>query len=310
MNLRHITLNQVRIFLSVARQLSFAKAAQALHLSPPAVSLQVKQLSETVGQPLFEQIGKKIFLTQAGQLLVAACQDIESRLETLSQDLLAINGVEKGKLHLAIITTVKYTIPEQLGAFCTEHRGIEVSLFVGNRETLLHRLHNNEDDLYIMGQPPQGTDTESQPFADNPLVVIAPPNHQLAGKKNIPPQKIASEPFIQRENGSGTRLTTESFFAQHGITLQTKLEISSHEAIKQTVASGLGLAVVSASTVKSELALGQLVTLDIKGFPLMRRWYVVNRRGKKLSPAALMFKNRLLNLVQKNPNQLMNIQKK
>jgi LysR family transcriptional regulator, low CO2-responsive transcriptional regulator len=294
MNLRHITLNQVRIFLSVARHLSFAKAAQALHLSPPAVSLQVKQLAETVGQALFEQIGKKIFLTQAGKVLVSACQDIENRLEALSQDLLAIHGVEQGQLRLAIITTVKYTVPVQLGAFCKAHRGIDVTLFVGNRETLLQRLHNNEDDLYIMGQPPEGTDAESQPFADNPLVVIAPPDHPLAGKKNIPPLKMAQETFIQRETGSGTRLTTESFFVQHGVKLRTKMEISSHEAIKQTVASGLGLAVVSASTVKSELALGQLVTLDIKGFPLIRRWYVVHRRGKKLSPAALMFRDRLL----------------
>jgi LysR family transcriptional regulator, low CO2-responsive transcriptional regulator len=290
MNLRHATLHQLRIFHAVAQHNSFARAAEALHLSPPTLSLQVKQLSETIGQPLFEQLGKKIFLTSAGATLAQACADIESRMERLSQDLLALQGVERGTFKLAILTTVKYTVPKLLGGFCAAHPGIEVAMVVGNRENLLQRLANNQDDLYIMGQPPENMDLVSEPFADNPLVLVAPPNHPLAGKKRIAPKRLDGEPFIMREPGSGTRLTTEKFFADNGIALKNRLEVGSNEAIKQTVAGGLGLAVLSATTVVSELALGELVQLDVQGFPLIRRWHVVYPRGKHLSAATLAFK--------------------
>jgi LysR family transcriptional regulator, low CO2-responsive transcriptional regulator len=291
MNLRHATLHQLRIFHAVAQHNSFARAAEALHLSPPTLSLQVKQLSETVGQPLFEQLGKKIFLTAAGATLAEACADIESRMEQLSQDLSALQGVERGSFKLAILTTVKYTVPKLLGGFCAAHPGIDVAMVVGNRENLLQRLASNQDDLYIMGQPPEGLDLVCEDFADNPLVLVAPPHHPLAGKKRIAPERLANEPFILREPGSGTRLTAERFFADKGITVKNRLEVGSNEAIKQTVAGGLGLAVLSATTVVSELALGELVQLDVKGFPLIRRWHVVYPRGKRLSAATLAFKD-------------------
>lgn len=290
MNLRHATLHQLRIFLSVARHGSFARAAAALHLSPPTLSLQVKQLSGTVGQPLFEQLGKKIFLTAAGQALAQTCEDIETRMERLSQDLAMLQGVERGSLRVAILTTVKYTVPKLLGSFCVAHPGIEVAMQVGNRESLLQRLASNQDDLYIMGQPPEHMDVVCEPFAENPLVLVAPPGHPLAGQHRIAPRRLAKEPFILREAGSGTRLTSERYFAEQGVTITPRLEVSSHEAIKQVVAGGLGVAVVSASTVVSELALGELVQLDVRGFPLMRHWYVVYPRGKHLSPAAQAFK--------------------
>ncbi len=290
MNLRHATLHQLRIFLAVARHCSFARAAEELHLSPPTLSLQVKQLAETVGQPLFEQLGKKIFLTAAGHTLAEACADIEGRLERLSQDLAALRGVEKGSLKIAILTTVKYTVPKLLGGFCAAHPGIEVAMVVGNRENLLQRLAQNQDDLYIMGQAPEHMDVVSEEFADNPLVLVAPPDHPLVGKKRIAPKRLASEPFILREPGSGTRLTSEKFFTSQGVTLKNRLEVGSNEAIKQTVAGGLGLAVLSATTVVSELALKELVMLDVLGFPLIRRWHVVYPKGKKLSAAAVAFK--------------------
>lgn len=290
MNLRYLTLHQLRIFLTVARHGSFARAAEALHLSPPTLSLQVKQLADSVGQPLFEQLGKKIFLTAAGHTLADACADIEARLDLLAQDLDALKGIEKGSLKLAILTTVKYTVPKLLGGFCAQHPGIEVAMVVGNRETLLQRLAQNQDDLYIMGLPPEQMQVVCERWADNPLVLVAPPTHPLAAHSGIAPSALADHPFIQREAGSGTRLTAERFFADHGLTLKTRLEVGSHEAIKQTVAGGLGLAVVSATTVKSELALGELVTLDVQGFPLLRHWYVVYAAGKKLSPAAVAFK--------------------
>lgn len=290
MNLRHATLHQLRIFLAVAEHNSFARAAQALHLSPPTLSLQVKQLAETVGQPLFEQLGKKIYLTATGKILAEACQDIAQRLDLLNEDLSALQGMERGKLKLAILTTVKYTVPKLLGGFCAAHPGIEVAMVVGNRENLLQRLAQNKDDLYIMGQAPENMDVVSEDFLNNPLVLVSEPSHPLAGQRNISPQKLRNEPFILREPGSGTRLTTERFFAQHGFTPINRLEVGSNEAIKQTVAGGLGLAVLSATTVVSELALGELVQLDVSGFPLIRRWQVVYPRGKRLSPTAQAFK--------------------
>lgn len=290
MNLRHATQHQLRIFLAVARHGSFARAAEALHLSPPTLSLQVKQLSESVGQPLFEQLGKKIYLTAAGQTLMEACQDIESRMERLSQDLSALQGVERGSLKIAILTSVKYTVPKLLGGFCAAHPGIEVAMFVGNRENLLQRLASNQDDLYVMGQPPEQMDVVCETFADNLLVLVAPPAHPLAGQRHIPAIRLMDEPFILREPGSGTRLTAERFFASHGVTLKNRLELGSSEAIKQTVAGGLGLAVLSATTVLPELALKELVQLDVQGFPLIRRWQVVYARGKRLSAAATAFK--------------------
>ena len=290
MNLRHATLHQLRIFLAVAEHNSFARAAQALHLSPPTLSLQVKQLAETIGQPLFEQLGKKIYLTAAGKILAEACQDIAQRLDVLNEELSALQGMERGKLKIAILTTVKYTVPKLLGGFCAAHPGIEVAMVVGNRENLLQRLSQNKDDLYIMGQAPENMDVVSEDFLKNPLVLVSQPSHPLAGERNISPEKLRHEPFILREPGSGTRLTTERFFSKHGFSPINRLEVGSNEAIKQTVAGGLGLAVLSATTVVSELALGELVQLDVIGFPLIRSWQVVYLRGKRLSPVAQAFK--------------------
>ena len=294
MSLRHATLHQMRIFQAVAEHNSFARAAKALHLSPPTLSLQVKQLAETVGQPLFEQLGKKIYLTAAGKILSQASLDISQRMDLLSAELAALQGMERGSLKLAILTTVKYTVPKLLGGFCAAHPGIDVAMVVGNRESLLQRLASNQDDLYIMGQPPQQMNLVCENFADNPLVLVAPPNHPLVGKRRIEPTRLRQEPFILREPGSGTRLTMEQFFAEQGFSPINRLEVGSNEAIKQTVAGGLGLAVLSATTVVSELALGELVQLEVKGFPLIRRWYVVYSGGKRLSPAAQAFKQWLL----------------
>jgi DNA-binding transcriptional LysR family regulator len=224
-------------------------------------------------------------------------------MERLSQDLAALQGVERGSLKLAILTTVKYTVPKLLGGFCAAHPGIEVAMLVGNRENLLQRLAANQDDLYIMGQPPESMDVVSENFADNPLVLVAPPDHPLVGKKKIAPSRLKNEPFILREPGSGTRLTAEKFFASQGVTLKNRLEVGSNEAIKQTVAGGLGLAVLSATTVVSELALGELVLLDVVGFPLIRRWHVVYPRGKRLSAAALAFKDWLFEHRPVGPTQ-------
>jgi DNA-binding transcriptional LysR family regulator len=253
---------------------------------------------------LFEQLGKKIYLTAAGKILSQASLDISQRMDLLSAELAALQGMERGSLKLAILTTVKYTVPKLLGGFCAAHPGIDVAMVVGNRESLLQRLASNQDDLYIMGQPPQHMNLVCENFADNPLVLVAPPNHPLVGKRRIDPVRLRQEPFILREPGSGTRLTMEQFFADQGFSPVNRLEVGSNEAIKQTVAGGLGLAVLSATTVVSELALGELVQLEVKGFPLIRRWYVVYSGGKRLSPAAQAFK---LWLLQHRPNPSSNL---
>ena len=294
MAIRHLTLHQLRIFDVVARHLSFARAAEELHLTPPAVSIQVKQLMEATGRPLFEQIGKKIFLTAAGQTLWAASRDVLGRLEQASQEIAALEGIEKGVLKLGIITTAQYFIPRLLGAFCVEHPSVDAALFVGNREALLERLTQNQDDLYILGQPPGHMNVVAQTFAENPLVVVARPDHILANASHIAPSALGAFPFILRERGSGTRLTTEKFFAEEAVTIQKRMELGSNEAVKQAVAGGLGIAVLSAITLRAEITSGDLATLDVKGFPLERQWYVVHAQGKHLAPVARAFRDSLL----------------
>lgn len=289
MPIHHATLHQLKIFNAVARHMSFARAAEELHLTPPALSIQVKQLAEAIGQPLFEQIGKKISLTAAGEVSWATCRDVLNRLEQLTHELAALQGLEKGNLKLATLATAKYFIPRLLGDFCVEHPGVDTALFMGNREALLERLAHNQDDLYILGQPPEHMNVVTEPFADNFLVAVANPNHPLTQEKDIAPSRLRDVPFILREPGSGTRLATEKFFEQHDVVLKARMELGSNEAVKQVVAGGLGVGVLSASTLRAELASGELAVLDVRGLPLKRKWYVVYPAGKQLTPAAKAF---------------------
>jgi DNA-binding transcriptional LysR family regulator len=293
MRIRHATLNQFRIFDAVARNMSFARAAEELHLTPPALSIQVKQLADAAGEPLVEQIGKKIHLTEAGRIIAEACRDLDMRLERLSQDLNALQGLEKGTLKLAILTTAEYFAPRILGEFCAQHPGIEASMFVGNRETLLERMAHNLDDLYIFGQPPANLNIVAESFAYNPLVVIARPDHPLASEKNIAPARLDGLPFILREPGSGMRLATEDFMNKNKVRIERRMEVGSNEAIKQAVKGALGLAVLSRASVSAEIERGELTTLDVRGFPLMRRWHVAYPAGKNLSHAAEEFRKLL-----------------
>lgn len=289
MPIHHATLHQLKIFDAVARHMSFARAAEELHLTPPALSIQVKQLAEAIGQPLFEQIGKKISLTPFGVASWATCRDVLGRLEQLSHELAALQGLEKGSLKLATLATAKYFLPRLLGDFCKTHPGIDTTLFMGNRKDLLERLTQNQDDLYILGQPPEHMNVVMDAFADNLLVVVASPTHPLAQVKDIDPTRLQNESFILREPGSGTRLAAENFFEQHGVTLKVRMELGSNEAVKQLVAGGLGIAVLSATTLRSELANGELSILDVRGLPLERKWHLVYPAGKQLTPAAKAF---------------------
>lgn len=294
MSLRHVTLHQLRIFTVLARHLNMTRAARELHQTPAALSIQIKQLAEYAGAPLYEQVGKKLFLTASGEAVERAGHDILRRLESLTQELDAHRNIERGLLRLAIITTAEYFAPRLVGAFCQEYPGIEVRLEIVNRDSILERLKQNLDDLYIMGQVPEGFPGTAYPFLDNPIVLIAPADHPLTRASAIAPERIGEESFILREEGSGTRMTAENFFRERGIQLRVRMTMSSNEAVKQLVAGGLGLSVLSRNTVAAEVAAGDVAILDVAGFPIRRHWHVVHRRNKRLPAVAERFLSFLL----------------
>lgn len=263
-------------------------------MSTPAFSIQIKQMAGSLGTPLHEQIGRRIYLTEAGERVAAAARDVLHRLDELGVELDELQGLECGTLRLAIITTAKYFVPRLLGEFCRQHPGIEVALEVSNRDQCLKRLHQNLDDLYIMGRAPGELNVEAVPFMQNPLIIIAPADHPLAAEAAIEPERLAGEPFIMREQGSGTRLATERFFAGQGVELRTRMTLGSNEAVKQAVAGGLGLAVLSQHTLTLDESSGAFAVLDVKGFPLIREWFAIYPRGKRVSSAAEAFLKHLL----------------
>jgi DNA-binding transcriptional LysR family regulator len=283
------TLHQLKVFETVARHGSFTRAAEELYITQPTVSSQVKQLTKAIGLPLFEQIGKSLYLTEAGKELLATCQDIFERLDNFEMKVADLKGTKQGQLKLAVITTAKYFIPRLLGSFCQHYPGIDVSLNVTNHREIQRRMLENEDDLYVVSNPPEGIDLHSQPFLDNPLVVVANRNHPLAQEKNIPLKYLDGQPFIVREQGSGTRVAVQKLFNKHKISVKVKLELGSNEAIKQAIAGGLGISVLSEHCLISERITGELIVLDVEHFPIQRRWYVSYLAGKKLSVIAQTF---------------------
>lgn len=287
--LRGTSLRQLQVFEAVARHRSFSRAAEELFLAQPSVSVQVKKLSQALGLPLFEHIGKRIYLTEAGECLYDASRqvlDILTRAEMKAADL---KGLKQGHLRLAVVTTAKYFAPRVLGVFCQRYPGVEVSLKVTNRERLLERLHANVDDLYIIGRPPESPDLHFEPFVANPLVVMAARNHPLAAETGISLARIAEEPFIIREQGSGTRMAVETLFTGRGLKPRIRMELGSNEAIKHAIAAGLGVAVLSRHTLALAGESGPLAILDVEGFPLPWHWYVGFPTGKELSVVARSF---------------------
>lgn len=285
----HLTLRQLQIFEAVARAGSFSKASHDLHLTQPAVSMQVKQLEESTGFPLFEQIGKRIFLTEAGREVLRASLAITQQLSDLETRLTDLKGLRQGELTLGVVSTASYFATRLMARFRLAQPDIRITLNVVNRETLLTQLANNAIDLALMGQPPADRDLEALPLMANPLVVIAAPFHTLAGHTQIALDRLAQEPFMLREVGSGTRNATESFFENQGLKLKSAMEMNANEAIKQAVEVGLGLGVVSLHTVETEVQSGKLCILDVEGFPIARQWFRVHRRGKHFSASAQAF---------------------
>ncbi|SFM55456.1 DNA-binding transcriptional regulator, LysR family [Ectothiorhodospira mobilis] len=286
----NFTFRQLKAFEAVARHLSYTRASEELHLTQPAVSMQIRQLEEHVGLPLFEQIGKRIHLTDAGRELYHYSCAIAAQVSELEMVLEEMKGLRRGHLTIAVASTANYFVPRLIAAFCQRHQGVSVTLEVTNREALLNLLAINAMDLAIMGQP-ASSDPVAHPFMENPLVIIAPPDHPLAGEKGIPLQRLAGEGFVVREKGSGTRASTERFFAEHGVAIRATQQMHSSEAIKQAVEAGLGLGVLSLHTLEMELALNRLVILDVEGFPIRRHWYLVHPRGKRFSKVGEAFLN-------------------
>lgn len=287
-----LTLRQLEILEAVARCGSFSGASAELHLSQPAVSMQIKQLEGSLGLPLFEHMGKRIHLTGAGQEVLRASRAVYRELLNLEHALIDLQGLKGGSLTISVASSASYLAARLIAAFRHANPEVRVSLNAVNRETLLQHLAENSIDLALMGRPPDGHDLEAQPFLDNPLVVIAASSHPLAGMCNIPLQRLTEEPFVGREPGSGTRIAVEKFFEANGLTLKVAMEMNKNEAIKQAVEAGLGVGVVS---LHGELTTRQLCILDVQGFPLLRKWYLVQRQGKRLSPAAQAFARFVLN---------------
>jgi DNA-binding transcriptional LysR family regulator len=290
----NVTFRQLKVFEAVARHLSFTRAAEELYLTQPAVSMQVKQMESAIGLPLFEQMGRRIHLTEAGEVMHHYSRLIAENLDEAEQAMEELKGIEGGRLRITVASTVNYFATRLLSDFHRQHPSVRVILDVTNREGILATLEENEADIALMGKPPDALDVDAEPFMDNPLVVIAAPDHELAGRRRISLSRLREETFLMREQGSGTRMAMERFFREKDVALSSTIEMTSNEAIKQSVQAGLGLGIVSVHTVELEMEVGRLVTLNVDSFPIRRRWYLVHRKGKRLSAAAAAFKEFVL----------------
>jgi len=287
----NITFRQIRVFTEVAEQGSMARAAESLHLTPPAISMQIKEIEAQVGLPLFNRNGRSVTLSTAGEYFLVHAKRLLAALKEADNAMARLKRVERGLLTIGMVGTAKYFVPQLLARFQLDHPGVEVRLRVtGNREQLVAMMQAGEVDISIMGRPPREIATRARSFAAHPLVFIAPPQHPLSQRRNIPVAALEGLPFIVREHGSGTRAAMEGFFAEHRFEPRIAMEMSSNETIKQAVMAGLGLSFLSLHTIGLEMKNQLMAVLDITGTPLMRTWNVVHLGGKVLSPAADAFR--------------------
>ena len=290
----HLTLRQLQCFSAVAKNLSFTKAAEELHLTQPAVSMQIRQLEQQAGLPLTEQFGKKIHLTEAGKEVYRYARSILQQVDEMDDVLDQLKGFSGGRLRIAAISSANYFTPRLLGTFHHRYPDVNVSIDVTNQKAVLRLVLENEVDMAIMGQPPSDSRIEAIPFMENPLIIVAPPNHRLAKRKRIQLKELEKEVFLIREVGSGTRGAMERFFRQQKLKLTPGMGMGSLSSIKQGVQAKLGLAMLPRNAVRNELQYGQLVELKIRGLPIERHWYVVLHKGKRLSGAAEQFRRLLI----------------
>jgi DNA-binding transcriptional LysR family regulator len=289
--MKGVTLRQLRVFSAVARHMSFGKAAEELHLTPPAISMQIKELEEQVGLPLFDRGGRSVALTVTGEYLLVYVRKILATLKDAEDAVARLSGLQTGRLTIGMVSTAKYFVPRLMARFRAEHPGIEVRLAIGgNREQLVALLQANEVDLAIMGRPPRELATRAEPFAVHPHVIVTPPDHPLVKAGHAPAAALADYEFLIREEGSGTRAAMQKFFADHRLAPRVAMEMTSNETIKQAVMAGMGISFLSLHTIGLELKAGLIAVPDIEGLPLAKRWYIVNTLAKTLSPAAEAFR--------------------
>ena len=283
--MRNATIRQLQIFSVAATHLSFARAAEKLHLTHAAISLQIKQLEDVFGSLLFDRIGKRVFLTEAGEILLDHARQILQSLKDADESLLALKGLKGGRVAIAVTSTAEYFAPGLLAEFRKAQADVRVRLLVDNREEVSRLLIANEVDLAIMGRPPADLEAEAVSFAPHPLVIIAGAGHPLARRARLSATDLAAETMIVRESGSGTRSAMEEFFAEHAIKPRIGMEMGSNEAIKQAVVAGLGISFISKHTLGLELSAGRLAILKVEGTPVIRRWFLVRHKSKRLTPA-------------------------
>ncbi len=288
--MKNATFRQLRFFNAVARHLSFAKAAELMHVSAPAVTMQIKELETEVGMPLFERQGRKVSLTTTGEYMLVYSRKMLALLKDAEDAAARLQRIETGTLTIGMVGTATYFIPALLNKFLKEHEGIDLKLLVGNRSELVQWLQNSEVDIAIMGKAPDELPTRAEPFAANPLVFVASPEHPLAGESGLRAEDLRQQLFIVREPGSGTRGAMESFFTQARLQPRYSMELQSNDAIKQAVMANLGLGFLSLHTIALELQTKKLCVLPVNGAPLVRAWNVVHTLSKLLSPAAEAFR--------------------
>lgn len=290
----NITSRQLRLFLALADTGSVSAAARQLHITQPSASDQLKEITNTVGLPLYQVISKKVYLTDLGKELALTARRIHDEWGNFTQLRDATRGLNHGRLKVAAVSTAKYFIPGIVGEFCKKHPAIDVSLEILNRDGVVSRLRENRDEIYIMSIPPTDLELQDDIFMDNPLVVIAPKNHALSKSKKLSLSDLSSERFILRELGSGTRMASDRHFAAARFKPQIRLELGSNEAIKESVAAGLGIGIVSIHALKDAGPKSQIAILDVKGYPIASRWHVVYPKNRALSPIASAFRMTLL----------------
>lgn len=288
--MRNATFRQLRVFAEVARHLSFARAAESLHLTPPAVTMQIKELEGHVGLPLFERQGRRVSLTTAGEYMLVYARKVLVTLKDAEDTAARLQRLETGTLTIGLLSTAQYFVPALLAEFTREHTGLDVRLAIGNREQLVQMLHNAEVDIAIMGRPPTELNVRAEPFGAHPHVFVAPTDHPLLRIGHPTVQSLLPYGFIVREHGSGTRAVFGSFFERYRLEPRIAMELPGNEAVKQAVMAGLGLGLLSLHTLRLELEHGLIARLDVEGTPVVRAWHVVHTLAKLLSPAAEAFR--------------------
>lgn len=284
--MKGVTLQQLRAFITVAKHLAFSKAAEELCLTPPAVSMQIKELEQAIEMLLFDRDGSRVTLTTPGEYLLVYARRVLGTLKDAEQAMACMRRVEYGHLTIGLASTSKYFLPRLLSRFLAEHPGIELQLVVGNQKTLINLIQRSEVDLAVMGRPPAELSTRAEPFAPNPNFLVAPPGHRLAKYDQLSPAMLTDERLIVREHGSHTRTLMERFLRDHNLRPSNVMEIGCNEAIKHAVAANLGVGFLSMHTLKLELQAGLLRILNVEGLPLIRLWHVVHALNRTLSPAA------------------------